>query len=169
MRRLLLTGAIIVLSSGCSETPQSPTSPDRNAVVAGVAATDARIDTSVGHGGMPLGATLTGAAEIPGPGDPDGSGTARITLNPGQGEVCFALEVSDIAPATASHIHVGGPTVAGGIVVTLAPPPTGGASSACVSAAPELVREIGKNPAGYYVNVHNAEFPAGALRGQLSR
>ena len=168
MRRPLLIGATIVLWAGCSETPVSPTRVG-GAVGGGVAATEARIDTSFGQGGMLVAATLTGAAEIPGPGDPDGSGTARITLNPGQGQVCFALEVSDIVPATASHIHVGGPAVAGGVVVTLAPPPTDGASSACVSAAPELVRAIGSNPEGYYVNVHNAEFPAGALRGQLSR
>jgi hypothetical protein len=169
MRRLLLIGAIIVLASGCSETPVSPTRADGDVVGQGSAATDARIDTSFGQGGMPVAATLTGAAEIPGPGDPDGSGTARITLNSGQGQVCFALEVSDIAPATASHIHVGGPTVAGDVVVTLAPAPTDGASSACVSAAPELVRAIGNNPAEYYVNVHNEEFPTGALRGQLSQ
>lgn len=72
--------------------------------------------------------------------------------------MCFALEVSDIAPAESSHIHVGGPTVAGDVVVTLAPPPTGGASSACLSAAPELVGEIARNPAGYYVNCTTPTF-----------
>jgi hypothetical protein len=36
-------------------------------------------------------AELSGAAEVPGPGDPDGSGTATITLDPSQGEVCFNL------------------------------------------------------------------------------
>ena len=48
-------------------------------------------------GGRPLSATLTGAAEVPGPGDPDGSGTAHLTLNQGQGEICFTIEVADIA------------------------------------------------------------------------
>ncbi len=36
------------------------------------------------QGGAKLTTTLTGAAEVPGPGDPDGSGTATITLNPGK-------------------------------------------------------------------------------------
>ena len=56
-------------------------------------------------GGRPLSTTLSGAAEVPGRGDPDGSGTATLTLNHGQGEVCFELTVSGIAPATAAHIH----------------------------------------------------------------
>ncbi|MGH2534926.1 MAG: CHRD domain-containing protein [Thermomicrobiales bacterium] len=119
------------------------------------------------HGGRPLSADLTGAAEVPGPGDPDGSGTALITLNHGQREVCFELFVADIAPATAAHIHRGAEDVAGPVVVGLAPP-TDGSSSGCIDEVNRtLIREILQNPAGFYVNVHNAEFPAGAVRGQL--
>jgi hypothetical protein len=119
-------------------------------------------------GGRPLSATLTGAAEVPGPADPDGSGSAFITVNPGQGEICFELTASNIAPATAAHIHVGPVGVAGPIVVGLTPP-TSGSSSGCVSADRDLAKDILKNPEEYYVNVHNAPFPAGAIRGQLSK
>jgi hypothetical protein len=120
-------------------------------------------------GGRPFSTTLTGAAEVPGPGDPDGSGTAALRLNPGQQEVCFELTVSGIAPATAAHIHVGPAGVAGPVVVPLAAP-TSGTSSGCVTGVdPELIKAIIQNPQAYYVNVHNAEFPAGALRGQLSK
>lgn len=118
--------------------------------------------------GRKLFATMTGAAEVPGPGDTDGSGTVNIVLNQGQGEVCFALAVSNIAPATAAHIHEGAVGVAGGPVVTLAPPPTGGSSNGCVTADKELIKTIRQNPENYYVNVHNTEFPDGAIRGQLS-
>ncbi|MFL5880350.1 MAG: CHRD domain-containing protein, partial [Actinomycetota bacterium] len=38
--------------------------------------------------GRPFATMLTGAAEVPGPGDADASGTAFITLNQGQDEVC---------------------------------------------------------------------------------
>jgi CHRD domain len=119
-------------------------------------------------GGRPLSAALTGAAEVPGPGDPDGSGSAFITVNPGQGEICFELTVSNIAPATASHIHVGPVGVAGPVVVGLTPP-TSGSSSGCVSVDRDLAKAILKNPEEYYVNVHNEPFPAGAVRGQLSK
>jgi CHRD domain len=119
-------------------------------------------------GGKTLTTTLTGAAEVPGPGDPDGSGVATLTLNPGQGEICYELSVTLIAPPTAAHIHVGTAGVAGPVVVPLVPP-VEGSSSACASVDPALIKAIMKNPEQYYVNVHNAEYPAGALRGQLSK
>jgi CHRD domain len=118
--------------------------------------------------GRPLSTTLTGAAEVPGPGDPDGTGTAALTVNPGLGQICYALTVSGIAPASAAHIHVGPVGVAGPVVVPLAPP-TNGSASACAEVDSELALAILKSPSDYYVNVHNAEFPAGAVRGQLSK
>lgn len=119
-------------------------------------------------GGRPLFATLTGANEVPGPGDEDGSGYAMITLNQGLGQICYTLEVADIDPARAAHIHRGTADVAGQVVVPLAAP-TEGSSSACVEVDPELIKEIRQNPADFYVNVHNAPYPAGAVRGQLEK
>jgi len=119
-------------------------------------------------GGRPLYATLTGAAEVPGPGDPDGAGVFVVTLNQGQGEICYTLAVTGIDPARAAHIHRGTESEAGPVVVGLVPP-TSGASSACLAVSPELIKAIRKNPENYYVNVHNAVYPAGAIRGQLSK
>jgi hypothetical protein len=126
-------------------------------------------------GGRPLSTTLTGAAEVnnagvPNQGDLDGSGTADLTLNQGQGEICFEINVSGILlPATAAHIHIAPPTAPGPIVVPLAAPDASGHASGCVSADPNLIKAIRQNPENYYVNVHNADFPAGAVRGQLSK
>ena len=120
------------------------------------------------QGGRLLTTTLTGAAEVPGPGDPDGTGFAAVTVNPGQGLVCYEVSVSGIAPATGALIHEAPPGEAGPIVVELQPP-TDGSSSGCVQVGRALAKDILKNPADYYVNVHNAEYPAGALRGQLSK
>jgi hypothetical protein len=122
-------------------------------------------------GGRPFAIALTGAAEVPGPGDPDGSGTAFIRLNPGQEQVCFEISVSNITlPATGAHIHVGTVTESGPVVVPLIPPDATGTSSGCVNADAELIKAIMKNPENYYVNVHTVPlYAAGAVRGQLSK
>jgi hypothetical protein len=120
-------------------------------------------------GGRPFSTTLTGEAEIPGPGDPDGTGVANLTLNQGQRTICYDLSVSGIEPATAAHIHEIDPNTGfGGIVVHLEAP-ADGSSSACASVLPELIKKIRQHPETYYVNVHNGPHPAGALRGDLSK
>ena len=136
-------------------------------VVAAAVLLSAAAPAQAADGGRSLSATLTGAAEVPGPGDPDGSGTAVIRVNPGQGEVCFVLTVSDIAAAVAAHIHVGVVTQAGPVVVGLTPA-SSGSSSGCAPLSRELAIAIIQDPENYYVNVHTSEFPAGAVRGQLS-
>jgi len=123
---------------------------------------------SAGGGGRKLQTSLTGAAEAPNPGDPDGGGTARVTVNPGQARICYELTVSNIAPATAAHIHEAPAGVAGPIRVNLAAP-SDGDSSGCVAVTRKLALEILKDPADYYVNVHNTAFPGGAVRGQLAK
>jgi hypothetical protein len=121
--------------------------------------------------GRPFSTTLTGAAEVPGPGDADASGTALITLNQGQGEVCFDLSWAGIdGTVTAAHIHVGPAGVAGPVVVPLFAGAFAGtdSASACVSGvSEELIKAIRHDPENYYVNIHSDVFPAGAVRGQL--
>ena len=123
--------------------------------------------TPVLAAGRPISITISGAAEAPGPGDPDGSGTASFTFNPGTGEVCYDYTVTGVAPLAAAHIHVA-PVGQPGPVVVPPPPtsPTGG--TGCVTADRELIVAILRDPSAYYFNVHNADFLAGALRGQLS-
>ena len=111
---------------------------------------------------------LTGAAEVPGPGDSDGSGTARITADAATNQICYELTVQAIDAPTAAHIHRGAVGVAGPPVVTL-DPPTRGSSRGCYNVERELAAAIIANPAGFYVNVHNARYPQGAVRGQLRR
>ena len=108
------------------------------------------------------------ANEVPGPGDPDGTGSARINVIPSQNRLCYNVRVSNIAPATMAHIHRGRAGVAGPVVVGLRPP-TDGSSSACTTVARARLLDIARNPSLYYVNVHNTPFPNGAVRGQLTR
>jgi len=120
------------------------------------------------QGGRPIIIILTGAAEVPGPGDPDGTGTARLTFNPGKSQVCYELTVDKIAPANGAHIHSGAAGKAGPPIISLAPP-ANGSSKECAPLEQEKIMDVLKNPGNYYVNVHNAEFPNGALTGQLAK
>ena len=113
-------------------------------------------------------AKLTGTAEVPGPGDPDGSGTVQMTFNPDKGEVCYDMTVAKIDEATAAHIHEGAVGKDGPVKVALDAPKTGSAKG-CKTADATLIKTIMANPTDYYVNVHNAAFPKGAVRGQLSK
>jgi hypothetical protein len=102
-------------------------------------------------------------------GDSDGSGFAAITLNAGHGSVCWSVSWANIAEPFAGHIHRGAAGSAGGIVVPLHDPETNQlVASGCRSADPALVADIIENSADYYVNLHNDDFPGGAIRGQLS-
>jgi hypothetical protein len=119
-------------------------------------------------GGKPFHTDLSGAEEVPGPGDPDGSGTAHLTFNQGQGEICYSIHVEDITlPAIGAHIHHAEAGFSGPVVVPLTSPDETGHSEGCVEVDKELVKEIRQNSEEYYVNVHNAIYPAGAVRGQL--
>ena len=133
------------------------------------AASAARLDVA-DQGGRALSTELTGAAEVP-PGDLDGSGTATISVNSGQEEVCWEIVAMGIElPATAAHIHVGaaGTAPPNNVVVTLSAPDVSGFSSGCTTVDGDLALDILQNPEDYYVNVHNDPFPTGAIRGQLS-
>lgn len=113
-------------------------------------------------------AQMSGPQEIPGPGDPDAVGTAFIVVRPDVNEICWTVNVGGInLPASAAHIHKGAIGESGSVVVPLAPPDAGGASNGCTTAPAEVVAGILSNPSGYYVNVHNADFPDGAVRGNL--
>ena len=125
--------------------------------------------TPVSAGGRPFTTTLSGPNEIP-PGDPNATGTATVWINPGTGTVCYTWSVNNAAtPIFAAHIHQGVAGVAGPVVVPL--PPTGPSSgTGCTTGVSRsLALDIIRHPWDYYVNTHNAEFPMGAARGQLSR
>jgi hypothetical protein len=92
-------------------------------------------------------------------------GKAELTLNTTTGKVCWEFKLAKIdGKPSQAHIHKGKAGVSGNVVVPL------GANykrQGCTSAAKSLVRSIAGHPGFYYVNVHNAKHPAGAMRGQL--
>jgi hypothetical protein len=117
------------------------------------------------HGGRPLHATLLPGNQAP-PTASAGSGTALVTLNQGQGEVCWDISVTDLtSPVILAHIHSGTAGTNGPVVVDFMEPVNGLAG--CVSADAGLIKQIRQHPASYYVNVHTTMFPGGEVRGQL--
>jgi hypothetical protein len=116
-----------------------------------------------------LNTSLTGAAERPGPGDTDARGSFSATVDLALASLCYNLTASNLETPTAAHIHIGGPTVPGPIVIPLRAPANGSSSGCIENADPNVLIAILNDPAGYYANVHNATFPAGATRGQLAR
>jgi CHRD domain len=140
----------------------------------------ATMSTSSAFGrGPTLSADLTGAAEVPGPGDPDGTGHAKFRIHAKSGEVCYELSVKKITPSTSAAIHLAPAGAEGPEVAQLVPPGpevvlstgevTGGAISFCLFIDPALAKAITTQPDQYYVNVNNAAFLAGAVRGQLGK
>ena len=105
----------------------------------------------------------------PGAGDPDGRGRAKVWATDAD-TLCFKLHWNKIGDPSAAHIHTGTSTENGAILVGLymGDPLSGHNLTGCVDTTAENVTNIFANPSGFYVNVHNSEFPGGAIRGQLS-
>jgi hypothetical protein len=113
-------------------------------------------------------ATLSGAAETPVAGDPDGSGQAVVAVDATGDRACVYTSVAAIdLPAVAAHIHSGVAGVAGAVVVPLTAPALA-ISASCGKPAAGVISSVLTSPAGHYVNIHTTPFPGGALRGQLT-
>jgi CHRD domain len=140
MRALLVAGTML-LAAGCASQPMNQRAT--------------------------LMVSMTGIQEVPGPGDPDGNGTAEIRADPGSGEICWNLYARAIEEATAAHIHRGPAGAAGPVVLELTTPDAAGRSQGCAMVAPALAREIAYQAHEFYVNVHDSAYPNGAIRGQL--
>ena len=109
-------------------------------------------------------------------GDKDGSGVAVLRLDLDNQRICYDIVVRNIgrpvepAPGIGSaHIHT---ALTGGVFVNLRTDFRSAGTNTyiatgCVSATTADIQAILDNPDLYYVNVHTAEFPAGAIQGNL--
>lgn len=148
----------------------------------------APLAAQAGHSNSLLEGDLDGRQEVAADGsraiagDPNGRGSVYVFgIDGDPTTLCYVLEVSKIdelelppgAPR-AAHIHQGAAGANGPVEVTLAWPQDGQAADCLTEgeAGKGLeageVQEILSNPSSFYVNVHNGEFPAGAVRAQLS-
>src|SRR5690625_4165649 len=93
---LLLLIAPLLALAGCAERVQ----PAGQATEAGWPGIS---QPASGETETTLEATLKGGPD----GDPRGTGQARVTMNSQTQEVCYEMEVHNIADPTMAHIHVG--------------------------------------------------------------
>ena len=113
---------------------------------------------------------MDGAQEIPGPGDDDGKGNAKITLKPDQDqELCFVIKWKNIEDPEAGHVHKGVEGKDGDIVVELFTDMQDESPiKDCIKdVEKKVLKQLEAKPEKFYVNIHNAEFEDGAIRGQL--
>jgi hypothetical protein len=160
--RALLTMAIVALlalaACGDDNKSDSSTGADDTTVTAPSATA------------VTLTADLTGGtSEVPAPGDADGKGSATVKIDSAKGEVCYTITVESIAAPVASHIHEAPAGGAGPILITFDPQKIGKGESCLTGQKAADLDRIVANPAGFYVNVHTADFPGGAVRGQLTK
>ncbi|HUP46233.1 MAG TPA: CHRD domain-containing protein, partial [Thermoanaerobaculia bacterium] len=108
-------------------------------------------------------AVLTGDQEVPNAGDPDGIGTALVTID--GNTIRYSIVTQNLDTINNAHIHPGARGVAGGVLIgfninTL--------ENGVIENVPQgTIDRIRSDPATLYVNVHTVPFPAGAIRGQL--
>jgi CHRD domain len=120
---------------------------------------------AAGSGGNKLGAQLRGTNEVP-KAPTSNRGSVEITLKPATGKVCWEFTIAKIdGRGTAAHIHKGRPGVSGPVYIPLG---TTFKRQGCFGAAKAKIRAVAAKPSAFYVNVHNAKHPAGAMRGQLA-
>ena len=149
-----------------------------------------------GHLNILLNADLDGRQEVNTSGnnaivgDPSGRGEFyAFGIDENRHTLCYNLQVKriaelDMAPGNgrAAHIHRGKAGENGPVVANLAWP-QGGQSADCLNGltqaarfmlsntafadAQSLIADVLANPQNYYVNVHNTQYPGGAVRGQL--
>ena len=112
-------------------------------------------------------ASLTGAQETP-PNASPATGSSTVTINETGTMITVNLSFSGLTTAaTAAHIHVGAPGVAGPIIIPLTgfPNATSGTYSNTFAITPTQVSQL--RSGSLYVNVHSSTFPGGEIRGQL--
>lgn len=119
--------------------------------------------------GVSLSATLNGANEVdaqgaPNKGDTDGTGSFAAKLNPGQGKLCYTLTWTGVDEPTMAHIHSGAAGHNGPVVIGL---PDIAPGEHCIDIDKERATPLVSKTGNFYVNVHNGDFPNGAIRGQL--
>jgi CHRD domain len=112
--------------------------------------------------------SMTGAQVVPGPGDLDGFGTARLPNASDLGRICWNIQTQLIdVPLTGSLIHAGGPGQPGVVALQLFGEVNDPNPSGCRTADSQLLRDLNQKSREFYLEISNFAYPGGAIRGQL--
>ena len=118
-------------------------------------------------------ADLTGDTEVPGPGHPSAVGRTEIETG-GEGELCIDMAADGLgSEVTDAHIHEGTAGTSGPPVIPIGRPTSSAGDTdtwtdVCVEVDGALLDRLIAEPEAFYANVHTAELPKGAVRGQLT-
>lgn len=122
-------------------------------------------------------AELNSANEV-GNNQNNSTATGTATFTDLGGSIEYTLDVQGMSSPTAAHIHIGGPTVNGGVLVplfsTTSPPATFSGrlasgtiiQSTIIGISMDSLRVLMRTN-GAYVNVHTSANPGGEIRGQI--
>ena len=156
-------GAVVLVSAACGDDGGDQGGGEAVATTVTTAAPEA-VEVA-------LAAELSGKEEVPGPGVTDGTGLAEVRVA-GE-ELCYKLNATMGEMPTAAHIHQGAKGASGPVFIDLMPTFTKGESAfmadTCIKPDAAKLTPVAEGPDGFYVNIHTAEHPNGALRGQLAK
>lgn len=96
-----------------------------------------------------------------------GSATGKLVLDTKKDTMCYSVSTMGLTGINAAHIHTGSMGVDGGVAIGLNPAKFNAKKATCVKVAAKILSAIAMNPSMYYLNVHTAKYPEGAVRGQL--
>jgi hypothetical protein len=130
----------------------------------------------IGSSPARLQAVLDGAQEVPDKegkktGDPDGRGSAFARSHDGM--ISWGFTWASIGQPTVGHVHRGAKGTNGPVAADLFAAPSGlpAGVTGLAGMTPvrgDVARKIMRSPDGFYANLHTAEFPGGAVRGQFA-
>ncbi|GAA1678492.1 hypothetical protein GCM10009745_22640 [Kribbella yunnanensis] len=154
-------------------TGGQPSSGHEHAVGGGQASTSTGYQTTSKAPAVFLAAGLVGRNEVlvaggPAVNDPDGRAFGVVRIKGDQ--VSYAVRWQNISAPKAFHIHQGAAGTNGGVKIDFLgsdiPAGVQAVTGSVKVTDQALLAAIKANPNSFYLNLHTAEFPGGAVRGQ---
>ena len=106
---------------------------------------------------------LLGSNQVPVAGDPDGFGQALVSIDNVANSVSWTILANNVLlPLSGAHIHSGAAGTNGPVIVDFSSSFSGDSL-----VDPDLASITPLTASNFYINIHNAVYPAGAIRGQL--